>query len=208
MIVFLYTELTYRFETAPFGYQRNILKYMLPWLCNVQLVDIASSRPMLNVRDAHEEEITSNGNTDSENLLPHVEMTGDGWGSSKATQLVLNNLFFLTVKVGGSLHLIICCTVFDVTCTLFNKYLILLIQKNFFIEQVCKRCLYEFWTPLAWYRPIKWKGWYTGWNTKKQHLFHQHFCIVHATKNIKLCKSNWGMLHVVKTFLHFFVFFI
>jgi hypothetical protein len=61
----------------------------------------------------------------------------------------------------------------------------------------------EFWTPLAWYRPIKWKGWYAGWNTKKQHLFHQHFCILHATKNIKLSKSNWGMLHVVKTFLHF-----
>jgi hypothetical protein len=72
---------------------------MLPWLCNVQLVDIASYRTTLNVRDSPEEELVNN--TGSENPLPHVEMTtSDGWGSSKATQLVLNNLFFLTVKVG------------------------------------------------------------------------------------------------------------
>ena len=70
---------------------------MLPWLCNVQLVDISSAKPMLNIRDTHEEELGSN----PENLLPHVEMTGDGWGSNKATQLVLNNLFFLTVKVSA-----------------------------------------------------------------------------------------------------------
>jgi hypothetical protein len=70
---------------------------MLPWLCNVQLVDIASNRTTLNPRDAPEEDLANN--TDRENPLPHVEMTGDGWGSSKATQLVLNNLFYLTVKV-------------------------------------------------------------------------------------------------------------
>lgn len=93
----VFTELTYRFETAPFAYQRIILKYMLPWLCNVQLTDIACNRTTANTRDSPEEEPVEN--TDAGSALPHVEMTGDGWGSNKATQLILNNLFFLTVKV-------------------------------------------------------------------------------------------------------------
>ena len=94
----MFTELTYRFETAPFVNQRVILKYMLPWLCNVQLVDVSSNKNMLNTREFPVEELIKDSD-DVTSSLPHVEMTGDGWGSRKATQLVLNNLFFLTVKV-------------------------------------------------------------------------------------------------------------
>lgn len=68
---------------------------MLPWLCNVQLVDINRTTP--GTRDSPDEEIVNNAVIESP--MPHIEMTGDGWGSSKATQLVLNNLFFLTIKV-------------------------------------------------------------------------------------------------------------
>ena len=76
---------------------------MLPWLCNVQLTDIACNKTTANTRDSPEGEPVEN--TDVESALPHVEMTGDGWGSNKATQLILNNLFFLTVKVCLSIQL-------------------------------------------------------------------------------------------------------
>ena len=77
---------------------------MHPWLCNVQLVDVAASRIAHNVRFNYEDEMND------DTPLAHVEMSGDGWGSSKATQLVLNNLFYLTAKV-RALH-----TRYDTTC--------------------------------------------------------------------------------------------
>ena len=66
---------------------------MHPWLCNVQLVDIAATRLFHKDLQKREDDFID------EVPLPHVEMSGDGWGSTKATQLVLNNLFYLTVKV-------------------------------------------------------------------------------------------------------------
>ena len=69
---------------------------MLPWLRNVQIVDITANRTNQNLRDGDENSV---GGREDESPLPHVEMSGDGWGSINATQLVLNNLFSLTVKV-------------------------------------------------------------------------------------------------------------
>lgn len=66
---------------------------MLPWLCNVQLVDISSTKTSATIADWSDKDINTM------DPMRHVEMSGDGWGSSKATQLVLNNLFYLTVKV-------------------------------------------------------------------------------------------------------------
>ena len=90
---FLPTEMTARFEmTSPVG-QRCILQYMLPWLANIELVDLSNSSPTppeLNI-ETDEEEQTS--------AMSPVELEGEGWGSVEATQLVLNNLFYITVKV-------------------------------------------------------------------------------------------------------------
>ena len=91
------SELTYRFQTAPFTFQRTILKYMLPWLRNVQLVGVTANDTSNNSKYLGDSAVGAL--EDGKIPLPHVEMSGDGWGSSKATQLVLNNLFFLTVKV-------------------------------------------------------------------------------------------------------------
>lgn len=139
-----FTELTYRFETAPFVYQRIILRYMLPWFRNVQLTDITCNRTAANTRDSPEEE--SVANTDVESPFPHVEMTGDGWGSNRATQLVLNNLFFLTIKVCRSIHLSYCSILsckkpMYLYCTLRacrNKATIFLLAKH-----VCKFVLFK-----------------------------------------------------------------
>ncbi|KAJ7393114.1 hypothetical protein OS493_008413 [Desmophyllum pertusum] len=85
-------EMTARFEmTSPVG-QRCILQYMLPWLANIELVDLSNSSPTppeLNI-ETDEEEQTS--------AMSPVELEGEGWGSVEATQLVLNNLFYITVK--------------------------------------------------------------------------------------------------------------
>lgn len=70
---------------------------MLPWLRNVQLVGVTANDTSNNSKYLGDSAVGAL--EDGKIPLPHVEMSGDGWGSSKATQLVLNNLFFLTVKV-------------------------------------------------------------------------------------------------------------
>lgn len=85
--------MTARFEMAsPVG-QRCILQYMLPWLANIELVDVSNSSPAppeVNIETDEEEQTGA--------MCP-VELDGEGWGSIEATQLVLNNLFYITVKV-------------------------------------------------------------------------------------------------------------
>jgi len=66
---------------------------MLPWLANIELVDLSNSSPTppeLNIETEEEKQ--------TETMSP-VELDGEGWGSLEATQLVLNNLFYITVKV-------------------------------------------------------------------------------------------------------------
>ena len=88
--------MTARFEmTSPVG-QRCILQYMLPWLANIELVDLSNaspSPPELNIETTEDEE---------KDAMSPVVLKGEGWGSLEATQLVLNNLFYITVKVKGS----------------------------------------------------------------------------------------------------------
>ena len=88
--------MTARFEMAsPVG-QRCILQYMLPWLSNIELVGVSNcspSPPEVNIQTDEEEQT---------GLMSPVELEGEGWGSLEATQLVLNNLFYITVKVGDN----------------------------------------------------------------------------------------------------------
>ena len=87
------TEMTARFEMTSLVGQRCILQYMLPWLTNIELVDLSNASPTppeLNIETEEEEQ--------SSDMSP-VELEGEGWGSVEATQLVLNNLFYITVKV-------------------------------------------------------------------------------------------------------------
>ena len=88
--------MTARFEmTSPVG-QRCILQYMLPWLANIELVDLSNSSPTppeLNIETTEDE---------AKDAMSPVVLEGEGWGSLEATQLVLNNLFYITVKVKGS----------------------------------------------------------------------------------------------------------
>ena len=84
--------MTLRFETTSAAGQRCILQYMLPWLANIELVDLSS--PPLPVPEAAR--VSGDEPLDS---VPPIDLEGEGWGSVEATQIVLNNLFYITVKV-------------------------------------------------------------------------------------------------------------
>ena len=84
--------MTLRFEsTSPAG-QRCILQCMVPWLENIELVDM--SNPCRSIP-----ELCLESEDDPPEVIPPMELQGEGWGSSEATQLVLHNLFYITVKV-------------------------------------------------------------------------------------------------------------
>ena len=78
------SEITVRLQTAIAPICQSLLVLLLPWLHNLELVD--PSLPWL-----------LSSNLDQEDLHPPLE--GEGWGSPEATEMVLNNLFYITAKV-------------------------------------------------------------------------------------------------------------
>ena len=84
-------EMVYRFEMAPRPGQRNILQYMVPWLCNVELMEENPHSPYL-----------SHGPSSSYAPWPRPSsavLQGTGWGSVEGTKVVLHNLLYITAKV-------------------------------------------------------------------------------------------------------------
>lgn len=75
-----------------------MLHYLLPWMNNVELVDLKPT-----VRRAED---CGSGEGDEEAHDREMMMVnsrrwlhGEGWGSPRATTMVLNNLMFMTAKV-------------------------------------------------------------------------------------------------------------
>ncbi|XP_076468272.1 protein furry-like isoform X4 [Babylonia areolata] len=90
----MFSEITHRFQTACPSVRQVLLKYLLPWLHNMELVD--PSLPATNP-------LTSFLTRLSDSQQPDVmspPLKGDGWGSTQATEMVLNNLFYITVTFG------------------------------------------------------------------------------------------------------------
>jgi len=77
--------------------QRCLLQYLIPWLKNVELADIAEEGFERMMTTQEETEDPSQIPENSRQLKP-VPLVGEGWGSVHASQMVLNNLFYLTVK--------------------------------------------------------------------------------------------------------------
>jgi len=73
-----------------------MLSYLLPWLSNIELVDTGLVPPASSPCTPEEE---SHGQ--GQGMTPSLR--GNGWGSLQATSLVLNNLMFMTAKVGTSI---------------------------------------------------------------------------------------------------------
>ncbi|XP_078324713.1 protein furry-like isoform X3 [Crassostrea virginica] len=89
----MFSEITHRFQTAKPSVRQTLLRYLLPWLHNMELVDpsLPQANPLSNF-------LTRLQDNQVETYKPPLK--GEGWGSPEATKMVLNNLFFITVKFG------------------------------------------------------------------------------------------------------------
>lgn len=111
MIVF--SEITFRFQTARPTVCQNLLNFLVPWLYNMQLVDptAAVTGSSLTARQSNAnlaESLDDTGTPDVysrnqfEDPMQHSygSQFREGWGSVESTEMVLNNLFFITIKFG------------------------------------------------------------------------------------------------------------
>lgn len=72
-----------------------MLHYLLPWMNNIELVDL---KPLPTIRRQDEDEEDSL--KDREMMVNSRRwLRGEGWGSPQATAMVLNNLMYMTAKV-------------------------------------------------------------------------------------------------------------
>lgn len=87
-----------RIQTAHPGGRQVMLHYLLPWMNNVELVDFKPTprRPEDCCSGEDDEDVQ-----DREVMMVNSRrwLRGEGWGSPRATTMVLNNLMFMTAKV-------------------------------------------------------------------------------------------------------------
>ncbi|XP_068581465.1 protein furry homolog-like isoform X1 [Cebidichthys violaceus] len=98
----IFSEVSQRIQTAHPGGRQVMLHYLLPWMNNVELVDFKPAAPRRpedgcggggeEEEDAHERDVTM--------VNSRRWLRGEGWGSPRATTMVLNNLMFMTAKYG------------------------------------------------------------------------------------------------------------
>uniref|UniRef100_A0A8D0DGI4 Furry homolog, like n=1 Tax=Sander lucioperca TaxID=283035 RepID=A0A8D0DGI4_SANLU len=95
----IFSEVSQRIQTAHPGGRQVMLHYLLPWMNNVELVDFKPTvrRPEdcgsgEDDEDVHEREVMM--------VNSRRWLRGEGWGSPRATTMVLNNLMFMTAKYG------------------------------------------------------------------------------------------------------------
>ena len=87
----MFSEISSRLQTARPAARQNLLQYLLPWLYNMELVD--PSMPAIHPSNYHYPYYQS-----YEMGRPGVRR--EGWGSAEATEMVTNNMFYITCKFG------------------------------------------------------------------------------------------------------------
>ncbi|XP_063392996.1 protein furry isoform X2 [Cydia fagiglandana] len=82
----MFSEITERFQTARTEVRQLLLQYLLPWLVNIELVDpnVPPANPLSYIQ-YYTSEAGRSGRR-------------EGLGSAEATEMVLNNLFYITAK--------------------------------------------------------------------------------------------------------------
>uniref|UniRef100_A0A8C8SL13 FRY like transcription coactivator n=1 Tax=Pelusios castaneus TaxID=367368 RepID=A0A8C8SL13_9SAUR len=92
----VFSEVSQRIQTAHPGGRQVMLHYLLPWMNNIELVDL---KPLPTIRRQDEDEEDSL--KDREMMVNSRRwLRGEGWGSPQATAMVLNNLMYMTAKYG------------------------------------------------------------------------------------------------------------
>ncbi|NWJ00813.1 FRYL protein, partial [Crypturellus undulatus] len=92
----IFSEVSQRIQTAHPAGRQVMLHYLLPWMNNIELVDL---KPLPTIRRQDEDEEDSL--KDREMMVNSRRwLRGEGWGSPQATTMVLNNLMYMTAKYG------------------------------------------------------------------------------------------------------------
>ncbi|NXN21324.1 FRYL protein, partial [Nycticryphes semicollaris] len=92
----IFSEVSQRIQTAHPAGRQVMLHYLLPWMNNIELVDL-KPLPTIRRQDEDEEESLK----DREMMVNSRRwLRGEGWGSPQATAMVLNNLMYMTAKYG------------------------------------------------------------------------------------------------------------
>jgi hypothetical protein len=91
----IFSEISQRLQTAKPARRSAMLRYLLPWMYNVELVD-----PNLESSDSTLT-LSLSAKINEANAVARRVLKGEGWGSPQATEMILNNLFYLTVKFGN-----------------------------------------------------------------------------------------------------------
>ncbi|XP_056658569.1 protein furry homolog-like isoform X4 [Monodelphis domestica] len=95
----IFSEISQRIQTAHPAGRQVMLHYLLPWMNNIELVDL---KPLPTVRRNDEDE--DEALKDRELMVNSRRwLRGEGWGSPQATAMVLNNLMYMTAKYGDEL---------------------------------------------------------------------------------------------------------
>ena len=116
MIVF--SEITFRFQTARPTVCQNLLNFLVPWLYNMQLVDPtaaltgggggstgvdrqSAANPLTeSLEDPGTPDVYSRNQFEDPMQHSYGSQFREGWGSVESTEMVLNNLFYITIKFG------------------------------------------------------------------------------------------------------------
>ncbi|XP_063257977.1 protein furry homolog-like isoform X11 [Prinia subflava] len=92
----IFSEVSQRIQTAHPAGRQVMLHYLLPWMNNIELVDL-KPLPTICRQDEDEEDSLK----DREMMVNSRRwLRGEGWGSPQATAMVLNNLMYMTAKYG------------------------------------------------------------------------------------------------------------
>ena len=86
-------EIMHRLAQASFAVRESLLDYVLPWLYNMELVEPSLLSTTTNMDSLTSKDLTS----DTQSVL----LKGRGWGSPEATDMILNNLLYITLTVSS-----------------------------------------------------------------------------------------------------------
>uniref|UniRef100_A0A8D2ICE4 FRY like transcription coactivator n=1 Tax=Urocitellus parryii TaxID=9999 RepID=A0A8D2ICE4_UROPR len=95
----IFSEISQRIQTAHPAGRQVMLHYLLPWVNNIELVDL---KPLPTAR-RHDEDDDDSLKDREIMVTSRRWLRGEGWGSPQATAMVLNNLMYMTAKYGDEL---------------------------------------------------------------------------------------------------------
>ncbi|KAJ8277121.1 hypothetical protein GJAV_G00071690 [Gymnothorax javanicus] len=95
----VFSEVSQRIQTAHPAGRQVMLHYLLPWMNNIELVELKPSARRQEEAPGRDEE-EEQREQDVMMLNSRRWLRGEGWGSPHATTMVLNNLMYMTAKYG------------------------------------------------------------------------------------------------------------